>query len=117
MGHVVHHAIIATTFDQNKAQEFATFCASRGLSHCVVESGVNCYFTIFIGPDGSKSGWPESDEGDMLRKEAKERLASYAYEDGSNPFEWAEISYSSDDCAAKIVSHAWQKKTTKKEKK
>ena len=119
MGHVIHHAIIATTYDNKKAEEFHTFCRSRA-PECtaMAVSEVNSYYTIFIGPDGSKSGWPESDHGDYIRKDIKERLASYAYEDGSNPFSWVEISYSSDDAAAKIVSHAWQKKTkTKKAKK
>lgn len=103
MGHVIHHAIIATTYDLTKAQELYRFCRDIGASVNMVTSNINKYETVFIGPDGSKTGWADSDEGDKRRAAIKEKLKAYAHEDGSNPFDWVELSYSSDDVHAEIV--------------
>lgn len=96
MGQVTHHAIIATTHDLTKAQELYRFCRDIGAAVNMVTSNINKYETVFIGPDGSKSGWADSDEGDKRRAAIKERLNEYSYDDGSSPFDWVELRYSSD---------------------
>jgi hypothetical protein len=107
MGRIVHHAIIATTYDKKRAEALFKFCKGLGVSVAQVSSEVNDYQTVFIGPDGSKSGWAASDKGDEDREKVKEKLKSYAYDGGSNPFNWVEVSYSSDDLRAEVVEHGF----------
>jgi hypothetical protein len=107
MGHIVHHSIIATTFDVKLAEELGAFCRSVGASACITTSNINGYITVFVGPDGSKSWWRESDEGDARRALIKDKIRSFNYEDGSNPFSWVEVSYSSDEGKAEITDSRW----------
>jgi hypothetical protein len=107
MGHVVHHTIIATTFDKKLARQLHAYCKELGAAVAVTKSALNGYHTVFVGPDGSKSGWSATDEGDRQRSSIKHLIKSFDYEDGSNPFEWVEVSYSSDDCEAKVVDSQW----------
>lgn len=109
MGHIVHHAIVVTTWDAKlarMAQKFAKNdlgCAVTG----VTESGTNRYLSFMVCPDGSKSGWEESDNGDTRRNEFVKWLHEQRYEDGSSPFAWCEVKYSSDDGAAEVTRHEW----------
>jgi hypothetical protein len=114
MGHTVHHAIIATTFDSDYAGQLLSFCRALGVSAVVVPSAVNVYRTIFIGPDGSKSGWADSDKGDRIRAAIKREIAVFNYDDGSNPFEWVEVSYSSDDRNAMVTDSQWPNAQTRR---
>lgn len=99
MGYIRHHAIIvsvATDKDlistvHNKAMEVFGPQVSN-----VVSSVVNNTKSFFIGPDGSKEGWSESDEGDEKRTQFLCWLADLEYEDGSSPVKWAEVVYHDD---------------------
>lgn len=113
MGHIIHHAIIATTYDSINADNLLQFCKSKNCSVSLVEASVNRYYTVFVGTDGSKSGWSESDDGDRIRSEIKNKIKSFDFEDGSNPFEWMEVSYSSDDQCSVIVDSRWKPKNNK----
>lgn len=53
--------------------------------------------SFFVPPDGSKEGWPESDEGDSRRGEFGRWLADQRYEDGSSPLKWIEVRVSDDE--------------------
>ncbi|WP_109507319.1 hypothetical protein [Nocardioides speluncae] len=47
-------------------------------------------------PDGSKEGWPDSDEGDDYRRQFIE-LFSWCYDDGSSPFEVVHLRFGGDE--------------------
>jgi hypothetical protein len=51
-----------------------------------VRSAFEDYVSFVFLPDGSKEGWPESDLGDGFRQQFID-LFSFAYEDGSTPFD------------------------------
>jgi putative hemolysin len=109
MGHVIHHYIVATTFTKPMATPLYEYCKQLGCSVTIQESKINGDYTICVGPDGSKSGWEESDVGDQQRKAIKQWLKGQDFEDGSNPYCWVELSMSSDDKEAKIVESRWKK--------
>lgn len=110
MGHIVHHAIVVTSW--NGAHIDAAADYARGIGAIVaVQDGetVNGYRTLIVCPDGSKSGWRESDDGDSRRDLFVKYLRDMRYEDDSNTLEWVEVEYGSDDEAAKVTRHEWQK--------
>ena len=49
--------------------------------------------TIIMAPDGSKKGWDVAIEGERIRDMFIKKLESFDYEDGSNPFDFVEVSY------------------------
>ena len=57
------------------------------------ESLCNGKETLFLCPDGSKKGWSEARDGRNLRKKVIEWLETFAYDDGSSPFDWVEVGY------------------------
>lgn len=107
MGYMRHQAIIVTDYDNirleaNRAKAVELF--GPQVSN-IVESKTNGYRTFFIGPDGSKEGWDTSAEGDSARDEFKAHLKSQAYEDGSGPGDWAEVTYQDDGKNIGITDH------------
>ena len=67
-----HNIITITSFsedDLNKAIIGADLVFSKGMITKPLMSPTNGFYTFMIGPDGSKEGWPESDEGDAQRKQ------------------------------------------------
>jgi hypothetical protein len=69
MGTIWHNAIVITSSETNelaavwnKAVELFGPLASP-----VIKSSCNGYFSFFIAPDGSKEGWPESDDMNQRR--------------------------------------------------
>lgn len=96
MGYIVHSAIIVTS-------EFPSIVAAHDRAEaifpwvsCVSPAAVNGSRSFFIPPDGSKEGWPESDEGDQQRAEFIEYLRAQAYPDGSSCLDWIEIQFGGD---------------------
>ena len=63
---------------------------------------VNSKVTVFFAPSGSKNGW----ECENRHRDTRERLIEYIrtfdLEDGSNPFDFIEISFGDTGC--KILS-------------
>jgi hypothetical protein len=51
-----------------------------------VRSAFEDYVSFVFLPDGSKEGWPESEAGDRYRQQFTD-LFTFAYEDGSTPFD------------------------------
>lgn len=97
MSTVDYEVIIATTEIREAAEELKTRIGTLS-NHTKIlvaftEGWVNGAVTLFIGPDGSKSGWPEDKEGDRLREWVIQQLESFTYEDGSSPFKWVEVRY------------------------
>jgi hypothetical protein len=95
MGWIVHNAIIVTTFSQGYIERAHTEARRifNGIVTDPVESGVNGYRSFLIPPDGSKEGWPASDEGDRRRAEFHSWVAAQAYEDGSSAYGVVEVAY------------------------
>jgi len=54
---------------------------------------MNSVIHIILMPNGSKKGWPNDYECANLRFNFIKLLEGYAYDDGSNPYTWVEVSY------------------------
>lgn len=70
MGYIRHHAIIVTStceISMEKARIKAAELFGLGQVTQILPPAINGYMTFFVGPDGSKEGWLESDGGDNLR--------------------------------------------------
>lgn len=114
MGYMRHHAIVVTSWSRagdsgslptiEDARE-----AASGIFPAVSEvlgSEVNGYGSFFIPPDGSKMGWSTDEDGDARRKRFIEWLKDQGYEDGSSPFDWAEIQYGDDERETIVTAHS-----------
>ncbi len=110
MGHIRHHAILVTSFDERGIKDAhqeaeRIFAAMEDISPVsakleispIIESPLNEYKTFFIPPDGSKEGWDTSDQGDRCRKEFVDWLNSRRFDDGSSYLDWAVVRYGDDD--------------------
>jgi hypothetical protein len=115
MGYMRHHMIVVTTYDQSliqlahaKAQEIFGEPNVHGKAVGVtdiMQSPVNHYYTFFVPTDGSKEGWPDSDQGDERRVTFVEWLNHQRYEDQSSPFKWAEVQYGDDERDNRMLRH------------
>ena len=79
-----HQAILVTSLFSEKAQAAhaqAKIIFSSGQITDIQTSVINDYFTFFIGPDGSKEGWPDSERGDEQRRLFRGWLNVQCYED------------------------------------
>lgn len=97
MGIENNEAVIATTWNAEAMQKVKDWVGllaevDRPL-FAFVPSKVNSKETLFMGPDGSKKGWADSQHGEKLRNTLIELLETFNYEDGSNPFDWVEVGY------------------------
>lgn len=101
MGYIKHHAIIITSWDDKALAKIKKKFPIVGK---VIKSHINGYCSLFVPPDGSKEGWPDSDNGDIIRREIKNYIKSLAYEDGSNSVQYVEVSYD-EESEVKIESH------------
>ena len=98
MGVENNECIIATTWNKEAVAEVKRwidkyvpegFQLLFHISDCVV----NNKQTIIMAPDGSKKGWDVAIEGERIRDMFIKKLESFDYEDGSNPFDFVEVSY------------------------
>lgn len=95
MGYIKNHSIIVTTYDE-KAAKLAHKKAMVLFADITTElkpTPVNFSFSFAILPDGSKEGWPESNEYDRLRASFIDYLQSKRFEDGSSPFDAVLVSF------------------------
>ncbi|MDA8119998.1 MAG: hypothetical protein M0Z85_08130 [Gammaproteobacteria bacterium] len=109
MGYYVHHAIVVTCRDHARqmlieAHERAVAIFGEMVSP-IVPSPIGMMSSFFVAPDGSKEGWSESDEYDAKRETFANFLDAFAYEDGSNEIEYAEIFYGTEDGTAGVKRH------------
>lgn len=100
MGLIQHHAILASTWDNERYEDFLKWLTSEPLSESQKQQllaqnnpGTNGYCTVVVCPDGSKEGWDESTAGNLLRDRILLKLASYDYDDGSSPWDVVEVSF------------------------
>jgi hypothetical protein len=102
MGYIVHDAVVVTVSGGiDPPPDVEAFRQSlpdkwRRLVIGPVEGVVNGDHSYAFLPDGSKEGWPDSDDGDQYRKQFI-RLFDFAYEDGSTPYDVAEIRFGGDE--------------------
>ncbi|MCB0383830.1 MAG: hypothetical protein KDD43_00450 [Bdellovibrionales bacterium] len=103
---MTHHAIVVTTFDKrtiDQLREVAIDLFDKRLVTEIIETVVNGYYTFLIGPDGSKEGWAQSDEGDEARDKFIEFIHALDYEDGSSPVDFAEVQYGEESGYNKLL--------------
>lgn len=105
MGYIKHYAIIVQGFDIIEAhteikniliETFEDGRASDMVSN-IVPNFINGSSSFFIGPDGSKEGWKESNLGDL----ARERIVGYLR--GTN-LDFVEVVFGGDDNLAEIIN-------------
>lgn len=105
MGSMIHHAIVVTADTAERgaqAAAAATACGLPGVSAPWVDA-INGYATVFVPPDGSNAGWPESDAGDARRQAFVDWLEARRGPDGSSPWSWVEVSYGPDVEKSRVV--------------
>lgn len=130
MSYTLFHSIIVTTYLEAYATD-ALRCALQIFPDEQVspirQSHYEKYFTFFIGPDGAKDHEgcrcplhpdPADDcwtcEGDDQRERFITWLDQQRFEDGSCPYTWVEVRYTSDsdtrdiDCRTKVTAHSQQ---------
>jgi hypothetical protein len=109
MGYERHHAIVVTTFVDNALLE-AHVMARKTFDPSQVSTSVrsvtNGMTSFFVGPDGSKEGWHESEKGDDRRAAFIRWLDSKRYEDGSSVYDWAEVQYGDGDGDTCVTAHS-----------
>lgn len=100
MGYIAHHAMIVTSYDVDLIEKAHTYAESLGLWPSeIFRSQVNLYYTFLIPPDGSKEGWPASDDGNDRR----ERMREFLKADSS--MEWVEVRYGGDEPDRASIEH------------
>lgn len=99
MGHVAHHAIIVTGWDENLVER-AHAIATETFDNVTPIAGsyVNGYRSFLVAPAGSKEGWTESDDGDDRREKFKAAMLEHPFvepgEDGPCAMiAWVEVHY------------------------
>jgi len=100
MGYTIHHAIIVSTNSPEREDIQKAWMVAQDIGCGVTNwvcSQVNATRTFIVIPDGSKEGWPESNEGDERREEFVDWLKAQEYADGSSSYHWVELSYGDED--------------------
>ena len=108
MGYMRHHAIVITSDDEKAIfdlRQFIVEAVTPVVSDFdspvevteITGRAVNGYRSFMVAPDGSKEGWAESDIGEKIREDVIKTLNLKRYEDGSSPFDWAEIQFGDDE--------------------
>ena len=117
MGYIRHHAIVVTSWSGEIVTAHVraiTIFGSKQVSRLLPEV-INGFQSFLVGPDGSKEGWEDSDDGDALRRMFKEWLGEQVYEDGSSALTWVEVQYGDDDLVTKIVSDSDERQRSRDE--
>ncbi len=102
MGHVVHHAIVVSSWDETAIEKAHTAASDYG-NHVtsIAEGAVNGERSFLVVPDGSKSGWETSAIGDAARESFIVWMGEQAYDDGSNNLRWVEVEFGDDNHTVK----------------
>lgn len=98
MGYMRHDAIVVTNWNTEAvrlAHSYAERCGLRPSP--VLGPFMNGYASFLIPPDGSKEGWPESDEFDAQRSEWKQLIAENFGDEHRRWVSWVHVSFAGDD--------------------
>lgn len=101
MGYMRHHAIVVSDYDKRNLEKLQA--QAKEIFPSVSEilySEVNGYGSFFIPTDGSKEGWPESEEGDERRNKFVEILKASEYP------QWVEVQYGDDERETKACRNS-----------
>jgi hypothetical protein len=104
MSYVIHNPIVVISNIEkyiNKAHEKAKDIFGKYVTEIIL-SNINSCRSFMIPPDGSKEGWPESDEGDQRRDKFIEWIESQKYEDDSNSITYIEVDYNEKESTCNI---------------
>jgi hypothetical protein len=97
MGVENNECVIATTWDDKSISKVRRWIDNlpeqRKKLFVFVPTLANGKTTILLAPDGSKKGFDIANETEKLRDSFVSLLESFAYEDGSNPFDFVEVGY------------------------
>lgn len=102
MGYIRHNAMVVTGDSYPEAIQMFQLVYQKAkelfgdLVSEIIKAKVNGYQSFFIGPDGSKEGWNESNEYDIKRKGLADYIDSLAYSDGSNCVNFVDVGF--DEC-------------------
>lgn len=104
MGTFIHHALVVTCWERKaveaahaKAAELFPGSILTPIMGVVANSGAS----FAIVPDGSKEGWPQSDEMDAARSAFIEWLRTPE----SRYVDWIEVEFGGDLYRASITAH------------
>lgn len=104
MGYMRHHAIIVSSFMNERTQAAHAKAVELGMSVTnITPEVVNGYTSFLIGPDGSKEGWGASAEGDSQRAAMIEYLDAQRYDDDSSLLDWVVVQYGDDEMETRVV--------------
>lgn len=105
MGYMRHHAIVVSGWQEEvvRVAQAKAVELCGGLVSNIVEGVTNGYTSFFIGPDGSKEGWEDSDKGDQNRKRFIQwmRLAKDSFY-----LDWVEVQFADDNCETIVTAHS-----------
>jgi hypothetical protein len=88
MGTIHHNVVIATTWDEKRFKKAIKWLDKNStFPYTTLDSNINGYHTIFLGPDGSKEYWASSDHADRLR----DKFISFIDHEGF--WDWLEVGY------------------------
>lgn len=112
MGYMRHHAIVVTSWDEQKLLEAHTRArvlntAYAGLGRIVSEMtpiAMNGQASFVVAPDGSKEGWDVSDQGDDFREEFVTWLREQSFDDGSSVLSWVLVQFGDDNDDNRVLS-------------
>lgn len=103
MGYIRHHAIIVTSWDDEKL--FMAHAKAKEIFGELVsekiEGQINGFTSSFVAPDGSKEGWQHSDEGDENRK----KFIAFLDDETFGSVRFVELYYGDDNMESKIMNH------------
>lgn len=109
MGYIRHHAIVVTSW--NAGLLSAAHAEAERLCKTttpIVEGTANQQTSFAVLPDGSKEGWPESDNGDASRDSLVEWIEAQCYDDGSSSaLSWVEVEFPGDEPGPRITRSSW----------
>lgn len=97
MGVENNECIVATTWSDDIISQVSSWIKDLPPEHqqlfVNIPSLVNGKTTIVLGTSGSKKGWELDQTWQKLKDAFVEKLQCFDHGDGSNPFDWVEVSY------------------------
>ena len=109
MGYHVHHAIAVTSWSAASITEAHRLAlevfAGTSLVSPLCDGVINGFASFFVAPDGSKEGWPESDEMDARR--ATFIIALRNISRSYVGLDWVEVAFGGDEPLAntRVLDH------------
>lgn len=114
MGYIKHDAVIVTGYHLEKLHSLAKtiFQDTPAFVTDISPEAVNGWTTFAIFPDGSKEGWPDSQDADTARQFFISRLekhnqACHESDDGGYPADYVQVRFGGDDHHTTVEAKTW----------